>query len=55
MFPRLPREGLHSDAEVAALPGARKIEGAAVPGPSPDVYAIVRQTIQRNLNRIPIR
>ena len=55
MFPPFPREGLHSERDVAALPGARKIEGGAVPGPSPDVYAFHRQTMQRNLHRIPIR
>jgi Tol biopolymer transport system component len=55
MFPPFAREGLHSERDVAALPGARKIEGDAVPGPSPDVYAFHRQTIQRNLYRIPIR
>ena len=55
MFPPFPREGLQSEKDVAALPGARKIEEGAVPGPSPDVYAFHRQTIQRNLHRIPIR
>jgi Tol biopolymer transport system component len=55
MVPPLPPHGLHSEKELAALPGARKIEEGAVPGPSPDVYAIQRQTIQRNLHRIPIR
>jgi hypothetical protein len=55
MFPPFPREGLHSERDVAKLPGARKVEGGAVPGPSPDVYAFHRQTIQRNLHRIPIR
>ena len=54
-FPPFPREGLHSERDVAALPGARKVEGGAAPGPSPDVYAFHRQTIQRNLHRIPIR
>ena len=55
MFPPFPRGGLHSEREVAALPGARKIEEGAVPGPSQDLYAFHRQTIQRNLHRIPIR
>ena len=55
MFPPFPPEGLHSERDVARLPGARKLEAGAVPGPSPDVYAFHRQTIQRNLHRIPIR
>ena len=32
IFPPFPREGLHSERDVAALPGARKVEGGAVPG-----------------------
>jgi hypothetical protein len=55
MFPPFPREGVSSEQDVVALPGARKMEGAVMPGPLPDVYAIHRQTIQRNLHRIPIR
>jgi serine/threonine protein kinase len=55
MFPPFPREGLHTEQDVTKLPGARKFEGGAVPGQSPDVYAFHRQTIQRNLHRIPIR
>ena len=55
MFPPFPPEGMQSEQGVAALPGARKIESGAVPGPSPDLYAFYRQTIQRNLHRIPIR
>jgi hypothetical protein len=50
-----PPEGVHSEQEVAKLPAVRKMEGAVVPGPLPDVYAFQRQTIQRNLHRIPIR
>jgi hypothetical protein len=55
-LPRISAEGLHSEREVAALPGARRVDAAgAVPGPSPDVYAFSRTTTQRNLYRIPIR
>jgi len=55
MLPPLPAHGLHSEQELAALPGARKIDTGGIPGPSPDVYAVIRETIQRNLHRIPIR
>jgi Tol biopolymer transport system component len=48
-------EDVHSEQDVAKLPAARKMDGAVVPGPSPDLYAFQRQTIQRNLHRIPIR
>jgi hypothetical protein len=55
-LPSVPAEGLRSEQEIAALPGARRIDAdAAVPGPSPDVYAFYRRTTQRNLYRIPTR
>jgi Tol biopolymer transport system component len=55
-LPRVPVEGFRSEREIAALPGARRIDvDTAVPGPSPDVYAFYRSTTQRNLYRIPIR
>jgi DNA-binding winged helix-turn-helix (wHTH) protein/Tol biopolymer transport system component len=54
-LPRIPKGGFQSDEEIAALPGARRIEGGGVVlGPSADVYAFYRGTIQRNLYRIPI-
>jgi Tol biopolymer transport system component len=55
MLPRVPAGGFHSEEEIARLPGARRIdEAGVVPGPSSDVYAFYRGTIQRNLYRIPI-
>jgi hypothetical protein len=49
-------EGVRSEQQVAALPGARRIDAdMVVPGPSPDTYAFYRTTTQRNLYRIPIR
>lgn len=55
-LPRMPAQGFGSEQEVAALPGARRIDAdTVVPGPSPDVYAFYRRTTQRNLYRIPIR
>lgn len=54
-LPRIPKGGFQSDEEIARLPGARRIEGGGVVlGPSADVYAFYRGTIQRNLYRIPI-
>ena len=46
-----------SEAELAKLPGVRTIPVAAedlVPGPTADVYAFTRATVQRNLYRIPL-
>jgi eukaryotic-like serine/threonine-protein kinase len=55
MLPNIPPGGFRSEAEIATLPGARVIDAADVaPGPTPDVYAFSRQTVQRNLYRIPI-
>ncbi len=55
-LPRIPAGGFHSEEEIAHLPGARRIDADAVrPGPSPDVYAFCRVTVQRNLYRIPIQ
>ena len=54
-LPRTPPSGFHSEEEIARLPGARRIDAEqVVPGPSADVYAFYRSTIQRNLYRIPI-
>jgi hypothetical protein len=53
---RIPAGGFHSGAEIARLPGARRIDGEnLVPGPSGDIYAFYRINIQRNLYRIPIQ
>lgn len=54
MLPRVPPEGLVSNEVIAGLPGARSIDATGSPGPSPDVYAFERRTVQRNLYRIPI-
>jgi hypothetical protein len=55
MLPNIPPGGFRSEAEIASLPGARVIDAADVaPGPTSDVYAFSRQTVQRNLYRIPI-
>jgi len=54
-LPRIPPGGFHSEAEIAHLPGARRIDvEGLVPGSSADVYAFYRNTVQRNLYRIPI-
>jgi Tol biopolymer transport system component len=54
-LPPIPAGGFVSEEEVARLPGARHVtEDGLVPGPSADVYAFYRGTIQRNLYRIPI-
>jgi hypothetical protein len=55
LLPDLPPGGFHSEAEIAALPAVRMMDVADVaPGSSPETYAFSRQTVQRNLYRIPI-
>jgi Tol biopolymer transport system component len=55
MLPQIPAGGFQSEAEIAKLPGARVIDAYDVaPGPTAEVYAFSRGTVQRNLYRIPI-
>jgi Tol biopolymer transport system component len=55
MLPQIPEGGFQSEAEIAKLPGARVIDAYDVaPGPTAEVYAFSRGTVQRNLYRIPI-
>lgn len=43
------------EGELEKLPGVRIIPmGKVVPGPTADVYAFTRETVQRNLYRIPV-
>ncbi len=54
MLPVMPAGGFKSEQEIANLPGGRVIDNPDVaPGPAPDVYAFSRETVQRNLYRIP--
>jgi serine/threonine protein kinase len=54
-LPRMPPNGFASAADIAAVPGARVIDVTdPAPGPTPDVYAFSRDTVQRNLYRIPL-
>jgi DNA-binding winged helix-turn-helix (wHTH) protein/Tol biopolymer transport system component len=54
-LPPIPAGGFASEEEISKLPGARQInEGGLVPGPTDNVYAFYRGTIQRNLYRIPL-
>lgn len=55
MLPVMPAGGFKSEQEIANLPGGRVIDNPDVtPGPAPDVYAFSRETVQRNLYRIPV-
>jgi hypothetical protein len=55
MFPRTPAGVLHSEQDIARLPGVRLIDALQVtPSPTTGAYAFVRVTVQRNLFRIPL-
>jgi hypothetical protein len=54
-FARLAARGFNSEAELAAVPGVRVIdEPFVLPGPEPAVYAFSKQTVHRNLYRVPL-
>ena len=54
-FPPMPPGGFQSEEAIAALPGVRVIAGPeATPGPKLDQYAFTRETVQRNLYRVPL-
>jgi len=53
-LPPIPEGGYHSEKEVAALPGAIRLDAEGAPGPSLGTYAFERHTIQRNLYRVPV-
>ena len=47
--------GLPSEQEILKLPGARVIPSNDVaPGPTADIYAFTRESVQRNLYRVPV-
>jgi len=55
MLPEICAGGFGSEAEIASLPGVRVINSPDVaPSPRPEVYALSRETVQRNLYRIPV-
>ena len=51
--PPIRAGGIRSEDDFAAIPGAHPTD-AVVLGPSADVYAFYKRTVQRNLYRIPI-
>ncbi|PYS36664.1 MAG: hypothetical protein DMG14_23995 [Acidobacteria bacterium] len=56
VLPQFPAGGFESNTQFSKLPGARVIDyGDVAPGPTLDVYAFSRETVQRNLYRVPVR
>jgi WD40 repeat protein len=55
MVPESIVHGLPSEQEILKLPGARMIASSDVaPGPTADIYAFTRESVQRNLYRVPV-
>ena len=54
ILPQIPPAGFTSEEEIARLPGARRLDATGTPGPTAEIYAFERRTVQRNLYRIPI-
>ena len=54
--PELPAKGLSSLAQVANSKNVQILQGVGLigPGRSPNTYAYVKETVQRNLYRIPV-
>lgn len=53
-LPEIPAGGFPSEEAIARLAAGRMNDASDVaPGPTPDVYAFSRETVQRNLYRIP--
>jgi hypothetical protein len=55
MVPEGIVHGLPAEQEILKLPGVRVIpSGDVAPGPTADIYAFTRESVQRNLYRVPI-
>ena len=54
IWPDMPANGFLSEDEVAKSAGAVLIGEFDSPGPTPEMYAFARMTVQRNLFRIPV-
>jgi hypothetical protein len=56
MLPAIPAGGFQSEARIASLPGARRIDTIDVAhGPGRSVYAFARETVLRDLYRVPVQ
>jgi hypothetical protein len=54
MLPLMSSQGFKSESEIAALAGHVIDSAAVAPGAAPELYAFTRQSVQRNLYRIPV-
>jgi Tol biopolymer transport system component len=55
VLPQTPAAGFRSEADIAELAGARRVDAFDVaPAPTAGVYAFARAAVQRNLYRVPL-
>jgi len=54
MWPKMPPEGFQSEAEIRQFSAATVLSEFDCPGPTPEIYAFARMTVQRNLFRVPL-
>jgi hypothetical protein len=54
MWPKIPAEGFQSEADIEKVPGVALLNEFDCPGPTSEMYAFTRLTVQRNLFRVPI-
>jgi Tol biopolymer transport system component/predicted Ser/Thr protein kinase len=54
MWPKMPVEGFQAEADITKSPGSILLNEFDCPGPTPEIYAFARMTVQRNLFRIPL-
>jgi eukaryotic-like serine/threonine-protein kinase len=52
-FPPLPNAGIRSEGDLLRVPGTTVIEGMISPGPDARRYTFAKQSVHRNLYRIP--
>jgi hypothetical protein len=56
LLPDISAPGFQWGDEIAKLPGVRVVASAdATPGPTADIYSFSRESVQRNLYRIPLQ
>ena len=54
MWPKMPINGFQSEADITKVPGSTLLSEFDSPGPTPEMYAFVHMTAQRNLFRVPL-
>ncbi len=53
--PRLPEEGLEVNGKAVTIKGAKVVDNSIIPGPAAGQYVWLRESVHRNLYRIPLQ